>query len=442
MNEYIKDTVECYRTLILDTLDFIWKHPETGYREVKTSAYLENIFENLGYDLVKAGDIPGFYTVFDTGRPGPEILVLGELDALLCPEHPDADPETGAVHVCGHSAQCAALVGVAAALKVPKVNEKLCGRIRLCAVPAEEMIEIEYREELRKQGIIKYYGGKTEFLRRGYFDGVDMAFMVHTSNEFMAYVGAVGFVAKTVTYQGKAAHGAAAWEGINALNAAMLGQSAVHALRETFKEEDIIRYHPILTAGGVAVNAVPSIARLETFVRGNSFEAIRETNKNINRALCGAALSIGANVEINDIPGYAPFKNNEDLLAVAREALTLTFPEKTLHETGETNSGSTDMGDLGAVMPIMHPYAGGTIGCGHGKDYYIADPEQACIESAMWQVAMLTMLLEKDGSRARQVLDGYEPPFASKEEYCAYLDSYFTEGDCIIYTDEGAMVKY
>ena len=158
--------VDKHRDLILKTQDYIWKNPETGYREVKTNRWMEETFESLGYEIVRAGDIPGFYTVIDTGRPGPEVLV--ELDSLICREHPDADPETGAVHCCGHSAQCAALVGIAAALKEPGALDGLSGRIRLCAVPAEELIEIGYRSQLKKEGRIRYLGGKPEFLYRGY----------------------------------------------------------------------------------------------------------------------------------------------------------------------------------------------------------------------------------------------------------------------------------
>ena len=54
--------VEKYEKLIYDTADHIWAHPETGYREWKTSAYMEQHFEELGYTLTKAGNIPGFYT--------------------------------------------------------------------------------------------------------------------------------------------------------------------------------------------------------------------------------------------------------------------------------------------------------------------------------------------------------------------------------------------
>ena len=113
----LSNAVDKYRDLILEAERFIWKHPETGYREVVTSKYLEEKFEELGYVLTKAGDIPGFYTVIDTGRPGPEVLILGEMDSLICPNHPESDSKTGYVHACGHNTQVATLLGIAAALK-------------------------------------------------------------------------------------------------------------------------------------------------------------------------------------------------------------------------------------------------------------------------------------------------------------------------------------
>ena len=375
MFEIIKNAVEKHRQLILDTERYIWQNPETGYKEVKTSKYMAEVFEKLGYDLVMAEGITGFYTVFDTGRKGPEILILGELDSIICPEHPEADKVTGAVHSCGHNAQCAALVGIAAALKEEGVADKMCGRIRLCAVPAEELLEIEYRSELKKRGVIKYPGGKSEFMRRGYFDGVDMAFMVHTSSDFGVKLGSVGCLAKKITYKGKASHaGGFPWNGINAIYAASCGLNAVNAIRETFKESDIIRVHPIITNGGAMVNAIPEVATIESYVRGASFEAIKNANKRVNRAFCGAALSLGANIDIEDIPGYAPLVNCKGLIDTAMEAVEKILPEYKMEYSEVVGSGSTDMGDLCCVMPVVHPYAGGAEGTSHGNDYKSAHP--------------------------------------------------------------------
>ena len=428
--------VEKHRQLILDAERFIWQNPETGYKEFKTSSYMAEIFRKLGYDLVMAEGITGFYTVIDTGRPGPEILIMGELDSIICPEHPESDPVTGAVHSCGHNAQCAALVGVAAALKEPGVLDHYCGKIRLCAVPAEELLEIEYRSKLKEEGKIKYLGGKSEFLRRGYFDGVDLAFMVHTHPDFEVKGGSVGCMAKKITYKGVSAHaGGVPWAGRNALYAANCGLNAINAIRETFRESDIIRVHPIITNGGAMVNAIPDKVTLESYVRGATFQGIVSANRKVNQALCGAALSIGTNVDITDIPGYAPLYNDPDLIQVTKEAVELAIPQYPFHIYDEIIPSSTDMGDLSCIMPVVHPYAGGSVGTSHGNDYYIRDPEAACVSSAKMQLAMLLILLSEQGKRAYKIIREYKPLFASKEAYLAFMDELNTTGDRIDYSD-------
>ena len=436
----ISQIVDAYKDLILAAERAIWATPETGYKEFKTSAYLAEQFRKLGYELTMAEGITGFFTVVDTGREGPEVLVLGELDSIICPAHPDADPTTGAVHSCGHNAQCAALLGVAAALRDERVLAKLSGRIRLCAVPAEELLELEYRAKLKEQGKIRYFGGKSEFLSRGYFDGVDLALMVHTSSSYAVNEGGVGCLVKNITYHGKAAHaGGAPQDGRNALYAANCGLSAVNALRETFREKDYIRVHPIITRGGDMVNAIPETVTMESYVRGRSFEAIARENEKVNRALCGAALSLGTNIEINDIPGYSPLFNAQAMIDIADEAMKLALPEVEFHRNdSHFSTGSTDMGDLSSIMPVVHPYAGGACGNAHGNDYEICNPELACVGSAKWQLAMLLLLLGNGAERAKKIVAEFEPTFPSAEAFLAYQDSLATSGNRITYREDGS----
>ena len=437
--KHIVPAVDKHRDLILSAERRIWSHPETGYKEYKTSAYLAEQFEKLGYTLTYAEGITGFYTVIDTKKEGPTLLILGELDSVICAAHPEADKETGAVHSCGHHAQCAALLGIAAALKEPHTLDGLSGKIKLCAVPAEELLEIEYRQDLKKQGKIKYMGGKGEFMHRGYFDDVDIAFMVHTSSTFFAKdAGAVGCLAKNIIYKGKAAHaGGSPWNGCNALYAANCGINAANALRETFKEDDVIRFHPIITHGGDIVNGIPSTVRMESYVRGKTFEAIVAANKRINRALTGAALSLGANIEIIDIPGYAPLHNDHEMVNTVADAMAAVLPDIEFKITHKTGSGSTDMGDLSRVMPVVHPYAGGAKGTSHGSDYYIVYPELACLGSAKMQLAMMRLLLENGAARAKEIIANYEAPFPSIADYLAFVDGLNDSGDRITYREDG-----
>jgi amidohydrolase len=438
--EKIIAAVEKHRQMILDAERYIWQNPETGYKEVKTSKYMEERFTELGYDIVKAEGITGFYTRIDTGREGPELLILGELDSIICPAHKDADKQTGAVHSCGHNVQCATLLGIAAALKEPGVLDEMCGSIRLCAVPAEELLEIEYRSKLKAEGKIKYFGGKSEFLSRGYFDGVDLAFMVHSTagENFAVTGGSVGCLAKNIIYKGVAAHaGGSPWAGRNALYAATCGINAVNAIRETFRDSNLIRVHPIITHGGDMVNAIPETVTLESYVRGRSFEAIIDANKKVNRALVGGALSVGTNIEIIDISGYAPLVNDKNMMEMARDAFLEIAPDKTFGFSDSIGTGSTDMGDLSCIMPVVHPYAPGVSGRSHGSDYEVTDAETACVLNAKWQVNMASLLLRNNAERARKIIAEYKPLFESKDAYLSYVDALNSSGERITYNEDG-----
>ena len=72
--ENLIKNAEKHRQLVFDAHDYIWEHAESGFREWETGADLEARYEAWGYTQTKAGNIPGFYTDLDTGRPGPRSL--------------------------------------------------------------------------------------------------------------------------------------------------------------------------------------------------------------------------------------------------------------------------------------------------------------------------------------------------------------------------------
>lgn len=438
----IKHYVDKHRTLIEDAFRYIWTHPETGYREWQTHAYLAEQFRKLGYELTEAGDIPGFYTDLDTGRPGPTLLIMGELDALICPNHPEN--VNGNAHACGHAAQCAALLGLAAALKEKGAVDKLSGKIRLMAVPAEELIEIDYREGLRKEGKIHSFGGKVEFMYRGFMDDVDLAMMIHTSSADRPHTGDVnagcnGMITFSAIFHGQASHaGGSPDQGINALYAATQALSACNAVRETFPDEETIRFHPIMTEGGASVNIIPAQTRIESYVRGQHMKAILEANRRLKRAAAGSAASIGAGLTIINRPGYHPAKYDEGMMLAMKEAMEDVL-EEVYYRPDFYGRGSTDNGDLSAVMPIIHPHIGGAEGHSHGDDYRIVSVDSACVDSAKVQASFVEILLGRGAERAEQIVADFRPQFPSIRAYFEFMDSLVKDIEAVEYCEDGTI---
>ena len=437
--------VEKHRQLILDANDYIWEHAESGYREWETCAYLAERFEAMGYTLTKAGNIPGFYTDLDTGRPGPKVLILGEMDSLIIPTHPNARKDTGCVHACGHHCQSAALLGIAAALKEPGALDGLSGSVRLMAVPAEEVVEFEFRDEMRKQGIIKYLGGKQEFLSRGYMKGCDLAFMVHTSYGDGCFEpanrGGNGCVFKYATFLGKAAHaGYSPHKGVNALYAANLAMNAVNALRETFQEADYVRTHPIITKGGSVVNAIPSLVSIENQVRTATMQSLIAENEKVNRAMAGAAAAMGTGLILTDRTGYAPLNTDLRLSDLYCKAAYLLDPENPIETNQTWSTGCTDMGDVSCLMPAIHPYCKGAAGPAHHDDYQIADVEKACINSAKVQLVLLELLLENEAAEARDIVNNFTPVYDTLEAYLADLDRLMIDKEAVKMNEDGTIL--
>ena len=412
------------RDKIIALGDSIFSEPELGYKEVKTSAKLKAVFDELGYKYQDGVAITGIVAPLKGKESKIRVAVMGEMDAVVAPGHRCANKETGAAHSCGHNCMCAGLAGVAYALKDTGIMEELSGDVVLMAVPAEEYVEIEYRNELRKAGKIWFLGGKQEFIRLGVFDDIDIMIMQHTANTvdgILASPGGAsnGFVGKLVRYIGKEAHaGGAPHLGINALNAAQIGLMAVNANRETFQDKDHIRVHPIITKGGDLVNVVPADVRIETYVRGNNVPAILDGSFKVTRAFKAGGDAVGAQCEVTELPGYMPFVVNNELDDVMyQNALKLVDTDKIKVDLeGPGTGGSTDAGDLSHIMPIIHAHVGGAEGIFHSESFEVPDKELAYITAAKL-LATTTIDLLADGAAKALEIKSHFKPLMTKEEY-------------------------
>jgi len=429
LRENLSGCIEANKDEIIDIGETIYRTPETGFKEFKTAAFVMEKLDAWGIPYASIEEYPGIKVTVDTGRDGPGLAVVGELDAIICREHPDSDKETGAVHACGHNAQIAAMMGALKGLLDAGAFEHLSGKLHFIAVPAEEYIEIAYRMELREKGVIRYLGGKPELLRRGFFDDVDLCISIHSSsnpNRKIAPGSTLnGCVVKNIKYVGKPSHaGSTPHLGINALYAANLGLSAINAIRETFREEEYIRVHPIITKGGDIVNVIPGDVRIETFVRGKTLKDMLAASIRVDRALSGAAMAVGARVIIEDLPGYLPASYDSNLRDIAMDVGRTLAGDSDVSVDGH-DTGSTDWGDLSSLMPVLETYIGGISGTGHGADYAIADPDVAYVLAAKYLACMAAELMSNGAEKAMDVLSKFTPLFDSRQAYFETADRLF-----------------
>lgn len=409
--------------------DSINDEPELGFKETKTAAKVADFMKKLGIDPETGLAVNGVKGRVSSGKAGPTAAVLGELDAVGCPTNPKADPTTGAAHACGHNMQISTMLGAACGIMGSGVMKELSGDIVFFAVPAEEYIEIEYRKKLVEAGKIHFLSGKGQLIYEGAFDDIDMAMQMHSDKNTPKPTVSIGessngFVGKTVQYIGKTAHAAdAPHEGINALNAACLGIMGINALRETFREQDVVRVHPIITKGGDFVNSVPSDVRMELYVRAKTMEAIDKTHTRVDAALKAGGDAVGAEVVIETLPGMFPLSCNKRMNEIFVENAKIAYPDVEIKDAGHF-SASTDMGDVSHLMPVIHPFIGGTDGLLHAPDFHMVDFEAAVILPAKAFAMTLVDLLCDDAKEAKEILADFTP-ILTKEEYIEKLDSYF-----------------
>lgn len=398
----IISAIEARKDEIIGVGRYIWKNPEPGYREVKTSAFLADKLRMLGLTVKTGLAMTGFRADIDTGKPGPTVAVIGELDSLIIPTHPECDKVTGAVHSCGHNASATSIFGAAVGLQEAVKTGALCGKIALIGAPAEEGIEMDYRLSLIEAGKISCLSGKAELICEGVFDDIDAAFMQHLARKF-GYKDHNGCVNKRIAFHGKSCHAAYPSGGINALNASSLAQHAIGLMREAYSNSSKIRIHGIITNGGNAVNVLPDTVTMEYMLRAPTLDEIIALNERFDRIVMHAAHAAECTATIETIPGYMPLHNDDALGGVEHEVVHGLFPDEPFDSNQSFDAGCTDMGDLALVVPAVEGAVPGAAGTGHGADYRVDDETMAYIGSSTVNALMAVELLYGDAARGKEI---------------------------------------
>lgn len=413
--------IAAHRADIEAIANAILAEPELGFKEVKTAKKVQDALAKLGLEFTTEHGLTGVKARMKGRTSKRTIAMLAELDAIVCRNHKNADPVTGAAHCCGHNIQIANMIAVAYGLR--EVMDELDGDVVLFAVPAEEYVEIDWRNAQRDANRLKYLGGKQQLIAEGAFDDIDMAMQMHVAagSEFNLGASSNGFIGKLIEYHGRPAHAAfAPEEGINALNAAMMGVMGVNAIRETFRDQDHVRFHPIINAGGDLVNVIPDYVKMESYVRASNIEAMARYNKAVDRALKAGGDALGAKCEIQNLPGYLPLRPDQAFRDLLRENAVDLFGEDQV-TLGEHSAGSTDMGDVSHLMPVVHPWVGCVDGVLHGADYALRDGEVAYTKTPQVLALTIVDLLAEGAEKAEAICQAFKPQL-DRDSYVKFMD--------------------
>jgi amidohydrolase len=311
---------------LIEVSHSIHAHPELNFEEHHAHEVLTDAIARAGRQVERAAYEVATAFSSTTGTSGPAIGVLCEYDAL-----------PGIGHACGHNVIAAA--GLGAGLAAALVAEEAGGRVVLMGTPAEEG-----------------GGGKIVMARRGAFDGLDAAMMVHPADADLIKIDSLAIESFEITFHGKAAHAAAApHEGRNALDAAVLSYMNVAAMRQHIMPTE--RIHGIFTNGGGKPNIVPREAAMQWYVRSPTLGSLQPLKERATNCMQAGALACGCTLDQRwDGQPYADVRDNQAIVAsyVANAArIGRTVENNDL--TGRRVAGSTDMGNVSYLVPSIHP---------------------------------------------------------------------------------------
>ena len=363
----IQTNYQEYKKAALD----IWQFAEVGYKEVKSSALLQQTLRENGF-AVHAGvaNIPtAFVATFGSGKP--VIGILAEFDALPGLSQ-EALPEKKGIagkdagHACGHHLFGAGSVAAGIAIKKLIEEKKINGTIKVFGCPAEEG-----------------GSGKVYMVRDGLFNDVDAAIHWHPSGQnTITMTSALANKSAKFRFKGLSAHASSAPDkGRSALDGVEAMNNMVNMMREHVPQET--RIHYVITNGGRAPNVIPDIAEVYYYVRHPKKNDVQEIFERVVKAAKGGALGTETSVEyeiiggthdllLNRTLGEAMQKNLDKVGGVSyspdeiefAKQIQSTFTYKVppvessaivipLKITTDAGGGSTDVGDVSYVVPTV-----------------------------------------------------------------------------------------
>ncbi|MEE8395857.1 MAG: amidohydrolase [bacterium] len=328
------------------------RHPELSYAEARTAAKGADYLAALGLEVERAiAGTHGVVGTLDSGKPGPTLLIRGDMDALPIEEQtavPFASQNPGAMHACGHDAHTACAMVTAkllTALALPR------GRVKILLQPAEET----------PPG-----GAKTLVEEGGILDGVHAALALHVYPQLP--VGQVGFLpgqmlANTgrfeIKVRGQGGHAAMPHLTVDAVAVAVQVYQSLQYLvsRETDPLSPVV-----LTVGsihgGTASNVIAGEVKMVGTVRTLDDALARQFPEKMERVVAGVCAATKAAYDFDYQPGYPSLANDPAFTGAAMQSARAELGPEAVHAIERPLMGGEDFAYIAQRVPSVFFWLG------------------------------------------------------------------------------------
>ncbi len=319
-------TIELRRSIHAD--------PELGLQLPETQKKILESLTGLGLDITLGESTTSVVADLDTGRPGPTVLLRGDMDALPLQEDHVSDFQSrhdGKMHACGHDAHVAMLASAAQLLCENK--DELTGKVRFMFQPGEE----------------GFHGAKY-MIEEGVLDGVDRAFAIHVSTNIRNGLittrgGSIMASADRfeITVHGRGGHASAPQNCVDPIPAAAATVTALHTM--VGRNVDPVRSGLVTVAhieAGTTNNIIPPHAFMEGTIRTLDETSRAALAEGVGRVAQGTALSHGCTCTHEVIPGYPVTINDPEQATLAGQVTSALLGADNFVEMPRARMGAED----------------------------------------------------------------------------------------------------
>ncbi len=300
---------------IVDVRRTLHRHPEVGLQLPYTQSVVVAELERLGLKPRLGTSVSSVTAVIEGARPGPTILLRGDMDGLPLHEDTGLDfaSETGdTMHACGHDTHVAMLLGAARLLL--QRRDQLTGNVLLMFQPGEEG-----------------WHGARFMLDEGLLDAVPSpvaaAFAIHIGTRYPAGTihlrpGAVYAAADTIrlTVRGRGGHASTPHLSLDPIPVAaeiiLALQSMVTRTVDVFDPTVVTIGHVV---AGTRDNITPETAFVEGTIRSVSEATRAKVHEGVRRVVHGICAAHGATGELEIEPGYGVTMNTAAFTGLVEE---------------------------------------------------------------------------------------------------------------------------